>query len=138
MRQIVFNAARMSCYPEAGYSIGSGWQIYIINADGTGMRQLTYEPDWYPIEPAWSPVPGLQVGSTYTITQAGANLNLRDSPSLQGKVLDRLPAGSKVTILEGPMEADGYYWWKMRTEAGLEGWAVEVFGWYQGQDIGGM
>ena len=28
------------------------------------------------------------------------------------------------------IEADGYYWWKLRTGDGAEGWAVDVAGWY--------
>jgi hypothetical protein len=45
-------------------------------------------------------------------------------------VLRKLQPGDTVTIIEGPVEADGYTWWKMKTSDGLEGWAVEVSVWF--------
>jgi WD40 repeat protein len=127
-RHIAFNASQKECCN----IMEMDWEIYIMNADGSGITQLTSNPDWVPFSPAWAPVPSLQVGSVYAIMEAGANLNLRDAPSLKGKVLKKLQAVEQVTILEGPVEADDYYWWKMRSrEDGLEGWAVDHAGWYR-------
>jgi hypothetical protein len=70
-------------------------------------------------------------GNTYTITPAGHGLNIHASPSLSTDVLRKLQPDDTVTILEGPVEADGYTWWKMMTSDGLEGWAVEVSVWYE-------
>lgn len=105
-------------------------QIYIIRVGGGEPIQVTSDPGWYAIEPAWSPIVGLQVGKGYIITEAGANLNLRKNPSLQAEVVKKLQKEDPVLILEGPVDADGYTWWRMRTEEGIEGWAVEVAGWY--------
>lgn len=79
---------------------------------------------------AWSPVPALHIGSTYRITSSGDHLNLRVKYSQNGTVLTKIAAGEQVTILEGPIDVDNYYWWRMRTADGIEGWAVEVAGWY--------
>ena len=70
-------------------------------------------------------------GDVMSITPAGHDLNLRASPSLSTDVLRKLQPDDTVTILEGPVEADGYTWWKMKTNDGLEGWAVEVSVWYE-------
>ena len=80
---------------------------------------------------AWAPVPSLGIGKQYTITELGANLNLRTEPSLSGKILEKLPAGEVITVLDGFVDVDDYYWWKIQTQDGIEGWVVEVANWYK-------
>ncbi len=58
-------------------------------------------------------------------TTEGDQLNVRLGPGLGFDVVQRLPAGSRVVLLEGPRYADGLAWWKVRTAAGIEGWCVE-------------
>jgi Tol biopolymer transport system component len=106
-----------------------GWSLQIL--DIVSGEVMPFFVDAEPTNPHWSPVTALQIGDEYVITTLGANLNLRDSPSLRGNVLIQLAENSHVTVLEGPLLADHYYWWKLRTEDGTEGWAVEVAGWYQ-------
>ena len=36
-------------------------------------------------------------------------------------------------VLEGSVDVDNYYWWRLLTGEGEEGWAVEVAGWYAKQ-----
>jgi hypothetical protein len=36
----------------------------------------------------------------------------------------RVPEGSEVTLREGPVEADGYLWWRVEA-AELTGWVAE-------------
>ena len=69
-------------------------------------------------------------GIAYEITKAGNDLNLRTSPTLSSGFLKKLRIGDVITILDGPVQADGYTWWKMRTVDAVEGWAVDVPGWY--------
>ena len=128
-RQILFNALweGASCHGGSGM----GQKTFLINADGSGLIQLSIEPEGGLANPAWSPVPSLQAGGAYTITAWGNDLNLRTEPSLQGKTLKNLKEGDQVAVLDGPREADGYYWWKLRTADGTEGWAVDVSGWYR-------
>lgn len=132
-RYIAYIADTDSCNQHGGGESGvlKDWVIKIITKDGQALVSIASNPEWSPpLEPIWSPVPALQVSDLYRITAAGANLNLRESPSINAKVLKKLAEGDGVTILEGPVDADDYYWWRMRTEDGIEGWAVEVFGWY--------
>jgi WD40 repeat protein len=105
------------------------WDIYITDlfseehkiVSSTGSETII----------AWAPVPNLEVGRQYSITKLGAFLNLRTEPSLKGKIVAKLPAGEVTTVLEGFVDADDYYWWKIRAQDGTEGWAVEMANWYK-------
>ena len=69
-------------------------------------------------------------GATYSISQAGDQLNVRASPSLEAEVVKKLHPGDRVEILGDMMQADGYYWWKINLDDQLEGWAVNIPEWY--------
>jgi hypothetical protein len=72
-----------------------------------------------------------RVGDAYIITKAGDKLNVRDQASLTGKVLTQLPKGTYVEIVDGPMQAGGYTWWKVKVfDDETEGWAVQNPDWY--------
>lgn len=106
------------------------WQVFLMRVDGTGITRRTHTSQTnYGL--VWSPVPSLQIGSSYTITEWGDRLTVRETPSLSGVFLTQLLQGDTVNILEGPVDAEDYYWWRLRTEDGVEGWAVEVYRWYR-------
>jgi Tol biopolymer transport system component len=82
----------------------------------------------------WAPLPPLEVGGEYTITESGDNLGLRDAPTLSGTVKKWLKQGTVIEVLEGPVEADEYLWWRVRVvEGGAEGWVNEIPGWFDGE-----
>ncbi|NJN66464.1 MAG: SH3 domain-containing protein, partial [Chloroflexaceae bacterium] len=67
----------------------------------------------------------MEVGSAAWVRRAGGqNLNRRDAPGLNSQVLDHLPIGMRLTLLEGPNPADGYTWWRVRASDGREGWVA--------------
>lgn len=111
-------------------------RIFIMNADGTGMTQLSppgdpTKDDWELVDLDWSPMPALLAGYFYTITDQGANLNVRTEPSLQGELLYKLGSGDKIKVIEGPIKADGYSWMKITSVGGQgDGWIVEIPGWF--------
>jgi len=73
--------------------------------------------------------PGLAVGGSAWVTRAGGlPLRLRSGAGLGHDVLDRLPPGTQMTLLDGPQQADNYAWWHIRTADGREGWVA-------GQDL---
>ncbi|MBI5958360.1 MAG: SH3 domain-containing protein, partial [Chloroflexi bacterium] len=37
----------------------------------------------------------------------------------------QLPSGSPVTLMEGPINADGLVWWRIQTADGRSGWCIE-------------
>lgn len=64
------------------------------------------------------------IGDTvYVNTEA---LNLRDSATISGSVMDVLATGATGTVVDGPVEADGYAWYQIDVD-GVTGWAVRDY-----------
>ena len=42
-----------------------------------------------------------------------------------GTITTSLVNGSQVTVIDGPIEYNGYQWWNIQTATGLTGWSVE-------------
>lgn len=54
------------------------------------------------------------------------SVNMRSDPTTSGSLILTLPAGTDLTILDGPETADGYTWWHVTDQAtGDEGWVIE-------------
>lgn len=53
-------------------------------------------------------------------------LNLRELASTSGAVVSELASGATATVLDGPVEADGYTWYQVETSAGT-GWVVRDY-----------
>ncbi|MFN8374415.1 MAG: SH3 domain-containing protein [Anaerolineae bacterium] len=53
------------------------------------------------------------------------NLRLRSGPGLSYERIAGLPNNTRVNVLDGPVESDGYTWWQLSTSEGLEGWAAD-------------
>lgn len=75
-----------------------------------------------------------RVGDVYIVSPAGADLNLRERPTTSAKILGKLKAGDYLEFVDGPVEADGYTWWKVGTWMGSGesgAWVVEDQAWYE-------
>ena len=76
-----------------------------------------------------------RIGDIYLITEEGENLNVRINPSLNDMIVAKLQPGTYVELIDGPVNADGYTWWKYNLltfdNAVMEGWAVEHQDWYE-------
>ncbi|MBN2500381.1 MAG: DUF3160 domain-containing protein [Anaerolineales bacterium] len=75
-----------------------------------------------------------RIGDVYIITEEGIDLNVRDQPSVNANVLTQLEPDAYVGIVDGPIMADRYTWWKFEIILGdepLSGWAVEDQVWYE-------
>jgi hypothetical protein len=76
-----------------------------------------------------------RVGDVYRITLPGNRLTVRDAPSRHGNVIQQMSAGDYVTILDGPVQAEGFTWWKFNLDpyeaVPREGWAVQNPYWYE-------
>lgn len=76
-------------------------------------------------------VVGFYVGSVFSITPEGDRLNLRETPSLSGAVLEHLGEGGYVQVIGGPVQADGNTWWKFQDcFTDVIGWSVQHPDWY--------
>jgi hypothetical protein len=51
--------------------------------------------------------------------------HIRRQPGLSSELIGSIQPGETVRILEGPLCADGYAWWFVRSLDGLEGWTAE-------------
>jgi Protein of unknown function (DUF3160)/Bacterial SH3 domain len=74
-----------------------------------------------------------RTGDIYIITKAGDELNVRDEPSTTAAVITQLKTGDYVEVVDGPVQANGYTWWKFKLYSGnveTTGWAVEDQEWY--------
>jgi hypothetical protein len=68
------------------------------------------------------------IGGQATVNPELAALNVRATPDTAAAIVEVLPPGAVVTILEGPVEAGGYTWWRVRLPSTAEGWVVENTG----------
>ncbi len=129
-----------SMYPEAvtwsldgkyiAYDI-FGSDVYVVDSLSGALVFRVYPPPQSFQIITWISIPHpCTPGKIYNITENGADLNLRDSPSLNGTVVKQLKPNDMVTVLDGLIRADGYTWWKLQTEGGTEGWAVNIPEWY--------
>ncbi len=97
-----------------------------------------------PAHPNWTPaflLPGgvasnalaFRLNDVYITTQ-GMNtppLNLRAEASVNAAIIQQLPRGTYVRLIEGPVQADGLRWWKIQVQGEvLNGWAAENSDWY--------
>lgn len=66
----------------------------------------------------------LGIGVVAWVTQEGGpSTRLYTRPGEEaGGMIDRIPSGTQMTILDGPAEVDNQTWWRVRTTEGREGW----------------
>lgn len=74
--------------------------------------------------PAVQTSTGLAAGQPALVT-APNGLNLRDNASPSGALLIQLTTNQRVTVVEGPVEAEGFTWWKVDDGAGRVGWVAQ-------------
>lgn len=68
-------------------------------------------------------IPALGIGGRARVVNLnGSPLRARETPGLS-RVVGRIPEGSEVTLREGPVEADGYRWWRVEAD-GVTGWVA--------------
>ncbi len=69
--------------------------------------------------------PRVQVGGWVRVQGTeGGDLRLRAAPGLGGETLALAKEGTVLRVLEGPVEADGYTWWRVQSAEGQAGWAA--------------
>ncbi len=103
------------------------WTDYMLTAPATPYRDwASAAPDSITTAPTNTPPAQLQVGDMAQVfTTEGDTLNIRSGPATNFNIVDRVESGEMVTLLEGPVAADGLNWWRVRTPSEVEGWTVE-------------
>jgi hypothetical protein len=77
----------------------------------------------------------LRPGSLAVVTLNGDNLRVRTAPGTGDsgtRLKPLLPAGTRVLIVDGPVEADGHDWYEVQTDGEL----VDLFGWVAAGESG--
>lgn len=64
-------------------------------------------------------------GIAFIQTTEGDMLNVRSGPGLNFQRVTQLAPGTQVTLLEGPVPADGFTWWRVEMPDGRSGWVVQ-------------
>jgi len=107
------------------------WQIDYVNApDGWSVQDYLAYVSSIPSAPAPEPElippppPGIQVGDWVEPTD---KINIRLQPTTIGKPLGKQSVGSKGLVIGGPISGQGYTWWKVDFQSGVDGWAVGNF-----------
>ena len=69
---------------------------------------------------------GLFVGGwALTFADEGDQLNVRAGAGTSFDTLTRVNTDVRVQLIEGPVEADGYIWWRVKFPTGSDGWLVQ-------------
>jgi parallel beta-helix repeat protein len=64
------------------------------------------------------------IGASITTT---SGLNVRSSASLTASILGTQATGATGSIIGGPVNAGGYWWWQVNYDTGADGWSVENY-----------
>lgn len=67
----------------------------------------------------------LLVGEDVLVTTDGERLNVRETPSTSGTRLFQIEDGTRLTLLEGAVSANGFDWWRVSLSDGRIGWIVD-------------
>ncbi len=74
------------------------------------------------------PTQTFTIGQTAQVTQAGQNLRVRAQPGTGFATVGELVPRICVTITGGPVQANGFTWWRIQGPRGLNGWVAEASG----------
>jgi hypothetical protein len=103
-----------------------GYTWYEFDVDGYGATPGWVAGEFLATEEGASDGTGLPLGSEVIVN--GEDLHLRDMPGLSGATLAVLPLGMALTILDGPVTADGYSWYMVEDAAKtMQGWVAGEF-----------
>jgi hypothetical protein len=114
--------------------------LLLVLATGGQLPKIGSGPSWTPPAPTSSnvssaappdapPSAALPFAPNDVVENAsGGRVNLRQSPGFQNKpasdIILVVQAGDSGTVLEGPIEADGLSWWRVRF-GDRAGWMAE-------------
>ena len=131
--EISFDASMLNAPPAspsdaaASSRLGINPQVLMKLADNVSGEEL-------PIADFANPLAQLQENDFAFVTADSANLKLYAGACVESPILAQLQPGTQVTVLDGPIAAEGFAWWRVRRSE-LTGWVIEGVGseiWLQG------
>ncbi len=103
------------------YGDYTGWTSEII-ADKYMLEPLEGQ-DIAPADPTATET--LTPGGKARVYVRDDGLKLRSAPGTTARVIEKMPRGTVVEVIEGPKSSGGYTWWKVKAPSGAVGWAVQ-------------
>ena len=85
---------------------GGEWQVYATQPVKADTANLPGAP--------WP----LEKGAKVVVAGTGSCLNVRVAAGTKEAAVDCLADGREVTLAEGPVEADGFQWWRLEDRSG--------------------
>jgi uncharacterized protein YgiM (DUF1202 family) len=70
--------------------------------------------------------PVLHIGGQARVFVTDEGLKLRSGPGTTYRIIENLPSGTLVTLLNGPQITATYTWWYVQSPNGNVGWVVEA------------
>lgn len=67
----------------------------------------------------------VRIGEKARVCTKSDNLKVRAGPGKSNDTLRRIPPGTKILIIDGPICSDNMAWWEIRLDDGTEGWVAE-------------
>lgn len=134
-----------SCDPyrlgESSFSINSGdltapaedeieaFAMQEIGINPDVLMSLADNMNGSPTKPAAFANPATRLAPSYFafVTRDDVPLAVYEGVCTESQVLARLHEGTRVTVLDGPIAADGFAWWRVR-RSDLTGWVIEGAG----------
>jgi mannosyl-glycoprotein endo-beta-N-acetylglucosaminidase len=110
-----------------GPTVASGYTWWNIQ---TGSGSGWAAEDWLAANSGGTPgTPpptsgGIAAGDTVKVIDG--TLNMRSAASLSGSIVAALPDATQLTVLSGPVSADGYLWYQVSGSYG-SGWVAGVY-----------
>jgi hypothetical protein len=89
---------------------------------------LTRTPTPTPVLPTATPTPlppGALRPDAPARVIARQGMNVRETPSVDGKQVGRFAPGTVVAVKEGPLQSGGFSWWRVQSGQGLSGWVAD-------------
>ncbi len=87
-------------------TMGAQWQVYATQPVNADTANLPGAP--------WP----LEKGAKVVVAGTGSCLNVRVAAGTGEAAVDCLADGTEVTLAEGPVEADGFQWWRVEDRSG--------------------
>lgn len=95
------------------------YTLTATNSSGSNTSQVTVNVS-QPIQTSTKFTPGARV-------QTSSNLNVRSSASAGATLLGTQSLGALGTVVSGGVQADGFFWWNINYDSGVDGWSVEDY-----------
>ncbi len=113
-------------YQSTGLSPATSYSYTVLAYDvaGNNSAQSSSVSATTQANPVIPPSTTFKVGQR---VQATSNLNIRSSASISASLLGTQDSGALGTIISGGQSSDGYYWWNVNYDSGVDGWSVETY-----------